>query len=97
MDTPQRQRFACLNFFSTVSRRALGFTQPPVQWVRGALSLGTKRPGCEADLSSAEVKNAWRFTSTTPIRLHGVVLRKHSDCVTILVKYKIGSVEYMLH
>jgi hypothetical protein len=38
---------------------ALGPTQPPIQWERGALSLGVKRPGREADHSppsSAEVK-----------------------------------------
>jgi hypothetical protein len=38
--------------FSTVARRALGPTQPPIQWV--------KRPGREADHSppsNAEVKN----------------------------------------
>jgi hypothetical protein len=43
----------------------------------GALSLGIKRPGREADHSppsSAEVKNAWSYTSTPPICLHGVVL-----------------------
>jgi hypothetical protein len=47
-----------------------GPTQPPVQWVQGALSSGVKRPGREADHSSpsAKVKNAWRYTST-PIRL----------------------------
>jgi hypothetical protein len=42
-------------------RPALGPIQPPVQWVPGALSLGVKWPGREADhspLSSAEVKNA---------------------------------------
>jgi hypothetical protein len=42
----------------------------------GALSLRVKRPGREADHSppsSAEVKNAWSYTST-PICLHGVVL-----------------------
>jgi hypothetical protein len=36
-----------------------GATQPPIQWVPGALSLGVKRPGREADHSppsSAEVK-----------------------------------------
>jgi hypothetical protein len=36
-----------------------GPTQPPIQWVPGALSLGVKRPGREADHSppsSAEVK-----------------------------------------
>jgi hypothetical protein len=56
----------------------LGTTQPPFQWVPGALSLGVKRPGREAHHSppfSAEVKNAWSYTSTSPIRLHGVVLR----------------------
>jgi hypothetical protein len=30
---------------------ALGPTQPPIQWVPGALSLGVKRPGREADHS----------------------------------------------
>jgi len=35
--------------FTTVSRPVLGPTQPPVQWIPGALSLGVKRPGREAD------------------------------------------------
>jgi hypothetical protein len=51
--------------------------QSPIQWVPGALSLGVKRPGREADQSppsSAEVKNMWSYTSTPPICLHGVVL-----------------------
>jgi len=42
-----------------MSRLALGPTQPPIQWVPGALSLGVKWPGHEADhlpLSSAKVK-----------------------------------------
>jgi hypothetical protein len=45
--------------FSTASRPALGSTQPPIQWVPGALSLGVKRLGREADRSppsSADVK-----------------------------------------
>jgi hypothetical protein len=45
--------------FSKSSRPALGFTQPPIQWVLGDLSPGVKRPGREADHSpptSAEVK-----------------------------------------
>jgi hypothetical protein len=45
--------------FSTASKTALGPTQPPIQWVGGALTLGVKRPGREADHpppSSAEVK-----------------------------------------
>jgi hypothetical protein len=45
--------------FTTAFRTALGPTQPPIQWVTGALYLGVKRPGREADHShpsSAEVK-----------------------------------------
>jgi hypothetical protein len=50
---------------------------PLIQWVPGALSQRVKRPKRETDHSppsSAEVKNAWNYTSTLPIRLHGVVL-----------------------
>jgi hypothetical protein len=42
--------------FITASGTAMGPTQPPIQWVLGALSLGVKWPGREADhspLSSA--------------------------------------------
>jgi hypothetical protein len=37
--------------FTTMSRMALGPTQPPIQWVPGALSLGEKWLECEADHS----------------------------------------------
>jgi hypothetical protein len=63
--------------FTTASRPALEPTQPPIQLVQGALSLGVKRPGREVDHSppsSAEVKNAWSYTSTPSIYLHGMVL-----------------------
>jgi len=64
--------------FITFSTPALGPTQPPTQWVPGALSLWIKRPGREADHSppsSAKVKNAWSYASSTPlIRLHAIVL-----------------------
>jgi hypothetical protein len=41
--------FPCIQ--NIVTRMALGPTQPPIQWVPGALSLGVKRPGPEADRS----------------------------------------------
>jgi hypothetical protein len=47
--------------FSTASRPALGLTQPPIEWVRGALSKGIKRPRRKfnhSPPSSAEVKNS---------------------------------------
>jgi hypothetical protein len=55
--------------FTSVFRPALGPTQPLIQWVTGALSLGVKRPGREADHSppaSAEVKNAWSYKIHSP-------------------------------
>jgi len=63
--------------FTTASRTALWPTQPPIQWVPGFLSLGVKRRGREFDHSppsSADVKNAWSFTSPPPLLLHDVVL-----------------------
>jgi hypothetical protein len=62
--------------FTIEFRVALGHTQPPIRYAPGVLSLGVKRPRCEADHSppsSAEIRNAWSYTSTPPIRLHGVV------------------------
>jgi hypothetical protein len=65
--------------FTAVSRTALRPTQPPILllWVPGSISLGVKRPGREADHSppsSAEVQNAWIYTSIPLIRLHGMVI-----------------------
>jgi hypothetical protein len=58
-------------------RNAYNILQLPIQWIPGALSLGVKRSGREADhspSSSPEVKNAWNYISTPPVRLRGVVL-----------------------
>jgi hypothetical protein len=63
--------------FDTVFRPALGPTQLPMQRVQGALSLGVKRPGREADhslTSSAEVKECVELCLRFPIRLQGAVL-----------------------
>jgi hypothetical protein len=53
------QQGLAIFLFITMSRMALGSTQPPIQWVPGALSLWVKQLGHEADHvlpSSAEVK-----------------------------------------
>jgi hypothetical protein len=54
---------------STSSTPVPGPTQPPIQWVTGALAPGVKQPGREADHSpptSAKVQNTWIYTSTLP-------------------------------
>jgi hypothetical protein len=71
--------------FTTASRPALRPTQPPIQWVPGALSLGVKRPVREADhssASSAEVKTAWSYTSTPQYAFMAWCLVKHRDKFT---------------
>jgi hypothetical protein len=53
--------------FTTASRPVLGPTQPRIQWIPRALSLGVKRLGGEANNwppSSVEFNNAWSYTST---------------------------------
>jgi hypothetical protein len=52
--------YTYIDIFAVTSRPALWPTQPPVQWVPCAVSLGAKWQGREADhspLSSPEVKN----------------------------------------
>jgi hypothetical protein len=69
-------------------------TQPPIQWVPGALSLGVKRPGREAvhsPPSSAEVNN---LRGAIP-PLHQYVfmawcLVKHRDNFTVLLSLKLN-------
>jgi hypothetical protein len=63
--------------FTIMSRTALVPSHSPTQLVVGALSLRVKQQGCEADHSppsSANVGNAWSYTSIQPVCLHGVVL-----------------------
>jgi hypothetical protein len=63
LDDPRFESLQRLGIFlsTTVSRPALGPTQPPIRRVLVVLSLEIKRPGCEVDHSppySAEVTNA---------------------------------------
>jgi hypothetical protein len=76
--------------FTTASRTALVPTQPPIQGVPGALSLGVKEPVSETDHSppsSAEVKECVELYLHSPIRLHGVVLslKKHKNNFTFYI------------
>jgi len=55
--------------FTTTPRTALGPTQPPIQWIPGALSLRVKRQGREVDhspTSSAEVKECVELYLQSP-------------------------------
>jgi hypothetical protein len=69
--------------------------------VPGALSLGVKCLGREADHSypsSAEFENVWSYTSTLLIRLHGVVLSwKHRDHFTLLKLLWMQKYFYLLN
>jgi hypothetical protein len=71
--------------FITASKTALGPTQPPDQWKTGALSLGVKLPGREADHSPpscAEVKDAWSYISTPQYVFTAWCLVKYRDNFT---------------
>jgi hypothetical protein len=53
--------------FSTVFRLPLGPTQPPVEWLPGALSLGVKKQRHDTDHSppsAAEVSNGEAISTT---------------------------------
>jgi hypothetical protein len=61
-----RQRLGIF-LITTASRRALEPTQPPFQWVPGALSLGQSGRGVKLTTHLQLVprsKNAWSYTST---------------------------------
>jgi hypothetical protein len=64
--------------FSLRHRVQTGFGAHPASYSVSASGsfLGVQRPGYEADHSypsSAEVKNAWNYTSTPPMRLDVVL------------------------
>jgi hypothetical protein len=80
--------YEALFLFTTASRTTLGPTQPPIQWIPGALSLGVMRPGREADHSPssyAELKECVELCIHSTISFHGVVSslrKKHGDNFT---------------
>jgi hypothetical protein len=68
---------------------ALEPTQPPIQWVRGALSLGVKRPGLAADhlvpksrMYGRMGKYVWSYTSTPQYVFMAWCSVKHRDNFT---------------
>jgi len=63
--------------FATAFRTALECIQPSNQWVPGPFFPGVEWPELEDDHSppsSVDVKNAWGYTGTPPIRFNDVVL-----------------------
>jgi len=69
---------------ATAYRAALGPMQPAIQGVPGAFTPRKKRTGCTSKADhlsppSADVMNARSYTSTPPVRLHGVVLSQETD------------------
>jgi hypothetical protein len=62
-------------FFSTASSRSRGLTQPPLQWVRGALSPRIKWRGLEAHHSHLVTRlRMMELYLHSPIQFYGVVL-----------------------
>jgi hypothetical protein len=55
--------------FSTAARLTLGLTEHPIKWVLKVISREIRRPDSEVinlPSSSAELKNAWRYSSALP-------------------------------
>jgi hypothetical protein len=77
-------------FFAAVSRPGLGPAQPPIQWVTGSLPSGVKQAGREADHTpspSAEVKNEWMYTSSSPYIFMAWCLVKNRRICTFYSRY----------
>jgi hypothetical protein len=78
------------------SRPALGPTQPPIQWVQGALSPGVKRQGHEADHSpptSAKVKKMCIYPLPHMPSWHQEQL--YLFYISIKFKLKVSHLEYV--
>jgi hypothetical protein len=73
-----------MRFFSLRRPVQTGSGANPVSYLLGigTTTPGVKLSGRETDRSppsSAEVKNAWSYTPTTPLLLHGVVFNLARD------------------
>jgi len=71
-----------------MTRTVLGPTQTPIQWVAGALSMGVKQPGHEADHSppsSAKIMNTWSYTSNPQYIFMAWCLVKHRNNFTLSI------------
>jgi hypothetical protein len=81
-------------------KSALGPSQPHIQRVPGTLPLGVERLGREADHSppsSAEVKNAWNYTSTPQYIFMAWCLVKHRDfSFTFYLLHKKSEISQLL-
>ena len=74
--------------FSKMSSSALGFTQPPIQWILRTHSLGVTQPGRENEClppSIAEIKNGWSYNLTSFIFLLSVQ-RGQFTCFIFYIK-----------
>jgi hypothetical protein len=69
--------------YCTASRPALGLTQPSIQWLPGALSLGIKQLQCEVDhCHLVKGREWWSYTSTHPYVFMAWCLSKHRNNFT---------------
>jgi hypothetical protein len=87
--------------FTTASRMALGPTQPPIQGVLGALSLGVKQLGHEVDHSppsSAEVKECMELYLHSPNTpsWHGAQFKKKAQGQLYLYFILLCFIEFVI-
>jgi hypothetical protein len=81
------------NFLSSSSSRpAVRPTQPPIQWVPGALSLGVKRPGREGDRSPPVVPRSRKcgLYIHSPILPHDVLFNLINTGTALPYLYLLG-------
>jgi hypothetical protein len=79
--------------FSILSRSAVGPTQPPLQCVPDALSLGIKLLGHKGDLSCPSTiifENTWKYTSIHSNAFMAWQLIKHSNNFTSTVTSELS-------